>query len=94
MSIPAPDLATIEALLATADGARAGVQALRELFPRLPVTRCDASDVDTETAFRDWPHLSLFLVDGADHCWKLTTDPTRATGLVVAATRRVPGGLG
>jgi hypothetical protein len=88
MSIPGSDLVTIETLLAASDGASAGVQAVRQLFPRLPVTRCDPSDVDMETPFRDWPHLSLFLVDGADHCWRLTADPARATGLLVAPRRQ------
>lgn len=78
------DLATIVAALAEADG----VATVRRLFPRLPVTRIDASDVDTETPWRAWEHLSLYLVDGSDHCWRLTGDPTRATGIVVAETRR------
>ncbi len=57
--------------------------ALRQQLPKLSLTRCDASDIDAETPFRAFPRFTLYLVDGADHCWKLTSDPARATGLVV-----------
>ena len=40
--------------------------------------------MDTAVPFREYPGLSLFLVDATDHCWKITGDPARATGIVVA----------
>jgi len=26
----------------------------------------------------------LFLVDASDHCWRITSDPAQATGIVLA----------
>jgi hypothetical protein len=82
MTLSASELETIEALLAAPE---ADPQALRRQFPHLSVTRCDPSDIDTETPFRTWPHLSLYLVESADHCWRLTGEPERATGIVIVA---------
>lgn len=84
MRLSAAELTAIETLLAAPDGAAA----LRQAFPRLPVTRCDASDLDADTPYRSWPHLSLYLVDGSAHCLTLTTDPARATGVVLATPRK------
>jgi hypothetical protein len=83
MALSATDLADIEALLNTQDVPANVVTELRRRFPTMTVTRCDPSDVDLETPFREWPACSLYLVDSADHCWKLTADAARATGLVV-----------
>lgn len=88
MALSDAELDAIEGLLAAAAPAETAIPALRERLPGLSVTRCDASDVDAETPFRVWPHVSLFLVDAADHCWRLTSDPARATGIVVAAARK------
>jgi len=77
-------IGAIETLLAVQDVSTA-VHAVRTCFPELRVTRCDLSDVDTEIPFRSWPHLSLFLVDNAGHCSRLTVDPSVATGLLVAS---------
>jgi hypothetical protein len=87
MSLNAAELLTIETLFATPDVA-AGVRNVRRQFPHLSVTRCDPSDLDADTPFRHWPHLSLYLVDGSAHCWRLTDDPAQATGLVVVAMPR------
>jgi hypothetical protein len=59
----------------------------RHRFPRFSLTRCDASEIDSETPFRKYPQLNLYLVDASDHCWRITPDPTRATGVVVARHR-------
>jgi len=56
---------------------------LREKFPRLSWTRCDASDV-TETPYRSFPRFDVHLIDAADHCVRITTEPDHATGLIVA----------
>ena len=88
MSLGADELDAVAALLAEAETASDAVGVLRRRFPALTVTLCDPSDVDTETPFRVWPHVSLHLVDGSDHCWRLTADPGRATGLVVVPARR------
>jgi hypothetical protein len=86
MPLDAAELTAIEALLAaTAEPAHA-VADLRRCFPGLTVTQCDRSDVDLETPFRTIARVSIYLVDGTDHCWRLTTDTARATGLVLVAT--------
>jgi hypothetical protein len=83
MAINADEIEHIEKLLAGAS-LETLLSELRERFPELSLTRCEASDIDTETPFREYGRYSLYLVDGADHCWRLTDDPRRATGLVVA----------
>jgi len=32
----------------------------------------------------------LFLVDASDHCWRITSDPASATGIVLARDRIRP----
>lgn len=87
MPLGATDLAEIEAVLdVRAEPARV-VADLRRRFPVLTVTRCDPSDLDFETPFRAGACFSLYLVDSSDHCWRLTSDAARATGLVVVANK-------
>jgi len=83
MSLEQHEIADIEQVLTTRPPETVFAE-LRERFPELSLTRCDASDIDTETPFREYGRFSLYLVDSADHCWRLTDDPSRATGLVVA----------
>jgi hypothetical protein len=85
MALGPAELAEIDALLNTQAGPASVVAGLRKCFPALTVTQCDASDVDLEAPYRTSSRFLLFLVDKADHCWRLTSDPTRATGLVVVA---------
>lgn len=59
------------------------VKAVRETLSGLTVTGCLEGDV-TERPFREEARWLLFLVDGSDHCWKLTADPAKASGLVIA----------
>ena len=79
------DLEALDVLLAVAGGPDGA--ALRERFPRLSVTRCDAADL-AESPYRSYPGFDLHLVNGAGHCWQLTPDPAQATGIVLA--RRAP----
>jgi hypothetical protein len=95
MGLGVDELAAIDALLAaeSVSPPGAGEVALadfRRRFPRLSVTRCDSSDVDSETPFRALPGMSLFLVDASDHCWRITSDPASATGIVLARDRIRP----
>ena len=83
MALTREQFARVDALLSSAE---AGAQALGELrseLPGVPVTRCDVSDLGVEEPFRRYPRFHLYLVDGTDHCWRITQDPSRATGLVV-----------
>jgi len=83
MALSADDLSKLEALLGGAEADATALAMLRQQLPGLSLTRCDASDVDAEQPFREYPRFTLYLVDGTDHCWRLTVDPDRATGLVV-----------
>ena len=85
MALGISDLTAIDALVAEQTDVATAVKALRQRFPGMSVTQCDPSDVDLETPFRTWPRFPLHLVDSADHCWRLTLDADRATGLVLVA---------
>ena len=78
------DLSRLDAMLVT-PAAGNPLAEFRTRFPGLSLTRCDASDMSTEQAFREYPAFNLYLVDGRDHCWRVTHDPAAATGVVVAA---------
>jgi hypothetical protein len=78
------DLARLDDLLA-APPAGNPLAEFRTHFPGLSLTRCDAGDMSSEQVFREYPKFKLYLVDGRDHCWHITSDPTAATGIVVAA---------
>jgi hypothetical protein len=83
MALGADELNEIDRVL-SAPGADARVVAeLRQMFPHLSWTKCDASDV-TETPFRSYPRFEIHLVDRSDHCVQITADPMRASGVVVA----------
>ncbi len=79
------DLVRIEGLLAEPPVGTNPLADFRRSFPGLSLTRCDAADMSGEEAFREYPKFNLYLVDGRDHCWRLTDDPNAATGVVVAA---------
>lgn len=87
MALSDADLAQIEALLAASEVGAAAFADFRRRFPGLTLTRCDASDMGAEAPFRKYPRFNLYLVDGADHCWRLTRDPACATGIVVASRK-------
>ncbi|MEW5791756.1 MAG: hypothetical protein AB1790_09840 [Pseudomonadota bacterium] len=80
----------IEALAALANHCCASgddpAAALRRILPRITVTQCAAADV-VETPFATGEYCDLHLVDGSSHCWQLTTDPTAATGVLLAMHR-------
>ena len=85
--ISADDLARIGTLLAAPPDSGNPLAGFRTDFPGLSLTRCDASDMGGEAPYRKYPTFDLYLVDGRDHCWRLTADPVAATGIVVAAHR-------
>ncbi|WP_158046214.1 hypothetical protein [Skermanella pratensis] len=59
------------------------VKALKQKFQGLTITSCLESDL-SEEPFREEPSYLLYLVDSHDHCWKVTREPARATGIVIA----------
>lgn len=84
MALNEETLAKIETLLMP-HSADSGVMAgFRRDFPGLSFTQCDESDMLVEQPFREYPRFNLYLVDASEHCWRLTADLARATGLVVA----------
>jgi hypothetical protein len=85
MAITDQDLAEIETLLAGGGVGGAFSVKFRERFPGLTLTRCAASDMDHEVSYRRYPGFDLYLVDRSDHCWRMTADLGRATGIVLAA---------
>jgi hypothetical protein len=82
------EIARLDALLATSDGGPQLTAQVRELLPGRSITRCDVSDMAAEEPFRCYERVELHLVDGRDHCWRLTTDAAVATGVVLAARRK------
>lgn len=86
MGLSEEDLARIGSLLAAGTAGAQAVGELRRSFPGLSLTRCDPTDMGDEAPFRSYGRFSLYLVDGRDHCWRLTAEPAQATGLVVVET--------
>jgi hypothetical protein len=84
MTIAPAQLTQLDTALTSAEADAQTLAAVRKLTPGLMVTRCDAIDMREETPFRVYERLSLYLVDGRDHCWKITQDPTSATGVAIA----------
>lgn len=72
-------------LLGAAAAAANPVPQIRAGFPGLAVSRCDASDMRGETAFRRFGAYDVFLVDTSNHCWRIIDDPLQASGVVIAA---------
>lgn len=87
MALTDDHLREIETLLGAPDSNAQAITELRRSLPGLSVTRCDPSDLGVETPFREFPRFSVHLVDGSDHCWRLTADPACATGLVVVQAK-------
>ncbi len=84
MPFTAAEVAQLESLLALSDGGSQAALDFRSRFPGCSLTRCDASDMGTDQPFRRFAAFDLYLVDGRDHCWRLTDDPVTATGVVWA----------
>jgi len=83
MALAENELNEIAQLLAS-PGADVDMMAeLRRRFAHLSWTRCDASDV-AEEPFRSCGRFDLHLLDASDHCAQVTTDPARATGIILA----------
>lgn len=85
MSFTASEIDQIEALLSGGQAIPDILAAFRSRFPGRSLTRCDASDLSGELPFRRLAKADLYLVDGRDHCWRITADLASATGLVLAA---------
>ena len=85
MPITTEQFLEIDRLLASGGANGATVASLRKIGPGMTATRCDASDMADETPFRTYERANLYLLDGRDHCVRVTNDPDVATGLIIAA---------
>lgn len=83
MAVSDTDLSEIENVLTAPDPAAPAMAELRRRLPKLSWTLCDASDVG-EAPFRSYAQFDIHLLDTADHCAQITTDPARATGIILA----------
>jgi hypothetical protein len=84
MAVSAEELAEIDRILS--HEAPVALSDLRSKFPHLSWTKCDASDV-VEEPFRSYRHCDVHLLDAADHCVQVTSELSRATGLILAYRR-------
>jgi hypothetical protein len=84
MALSADELTEIDTALSASDADAQVFAELRRRFPHLSWTRCDASDV-TEEPFRSYARFDVHLLDCAGHCSHITSDPTVASGIVLAS---------
>jgi hypothetical protein len=82
-SLTPENLAKIEALLDGPDANDSVLKDFRQNFPGVSMTRCDASDVEGEKAYKQFPRFTLYLISAVDHCVTMTHDPSMATGIIV-----------
>ncbi|HYA81790.1 MAG TPA: hypothetical protein VED87_12775 [Methylocystis sp.] len=87
MAVSAEDLAEMEKLLSSETPV--ALADMRARFPHLSWTRCDASDV-IETPYRSYAQFDVHLLDGGNHCVEVTSEPSRATGVIIAYHRAAP----
>ena len=79
--------ATIEAIVARVESGdidEQSIGALRSEFPGLHFTWCMDVDIGAEEPLMEKTGFNLYLVNGAQHCLSLTTDPSIANGVVIA----------
>lgn len=62
------------------------VSSLRTRYPDLHFTYCMDDDVNAAMPYLQFTGFNVYLIDGRDHCLKLTQDTEAATGLVLAET--------
>ncbi len=88
MPITPEQMRQIDQILAAAPADRATLEQLRKLGSGATATLCDAIDMADETPARSYERCNLYLLDGRDHCMKITGDPAAATGLIIAAKEK------
>jgi hypothetical protein len=87
MAIAADALDQIRTLLEGEGSTAERIASLRKAFPGVSLTRCDASDMDTETPVLETAGFDVYLIDTSEHCARITTQPEAATGLIIAEKR-------
>lgn len=87
MALTTDALKQVQSLLETEVPVGERIANLRQAFPGVSLTRCDAGDIDTETPVLETTEFNVYLVDTSEHCVRVTEDPARATGLILAEKR-------
>ncbi|HUL13256.1 MAG TPA: hypothetical protein VLU73_13950 [Methylococcaceae bacterium] len=87
MAITADALDQIRTLLEGEGSTAERIANLRNAFPGVSLTRCDASDMDTETPVLETTGFDVYLIDTSEHCARITIQPEAASGLIVAEKR-------
>lgn len=77
-------VARVEAGIETGEIDEGTVSQLRGEFPGLHFTWCMDDDIGGEEPLLERKRFNFYLVDGEGHCLKLTTDPAKANGVVIA----------
>jgi hypothetical protein len=88
MALSAEELTEIEQVLSGLATDAPVVAEMKGRFPKLSWTRCDASDV-VEAPYRSSAVYDIHLLNSTDHCSQITSDPAKATG-VILAKRKTP----
>ncbi len=88
--LTADKLGEIETLLADPNADSSILTDFRQKFPGVSLTRCDASDVDAEKPYKEFPRFTLYLVSAINHCVSITRDPSLATGIIVVQNQARP----
>jgi hypothetical protein len=83
MALSVEVLQAIDALFTNVGPQTGALASLRQQFPLLSWTTCDASDVN-ETPFRSYARFDIHLLNSTDHCAQITLDPAHATGIILA----------
>ncbi|EIJ42506.1 hypothetical protein BegalDRAFT_1627 [Beggiatoa alba B18LD] len=80
-----PDIAEQIALQVELQGLDDAVlTTLRQAYPHLHFTYCMDDDITTPAPVMERKGFNVYLVDGREHCLKLTRDFESATGIVLA----------
>ncbi|WP_297462745.1 hypothetical protein [Ferrovum sp.] len=82
------DIDTIEQFLKGCEDKGNLTAMFKQRFPGVSLTRCEPSDLSGEIPFRSHEEFDIHLVDGRDHCWKITRQLLEATGVVVVEKKR------
>ncbi len=83
MALSAEELTEIDLVLSELAADAPVVSEMKRRFPKLSWTRCDASDV-IEAPYSSGAVYDIHLLNSSDHCSQITTDPARATGIILA----------
>lgn len=68
-----------------AEGGEANViPKLRERWPDMHFTHCLEDELCLEEPVREGETANVYVVDGSEHCMKITKDPDTATGILIA----------